>query len=190
MYVRTYVPYDVVEAHASTSNWTRTLLSNHVARTTFEWDVLTLSGLGQSLNSSPVLFSVVTDETLEVETSHSSLRPATWLLSNVSIRTLSLWSENRNCSQHIHTIGQTDHEQIRSRINNNDCRTFRPQFANCVQNVFDKVAMSLYNITCILYIYINSIYAVYMQYMPWNYTNIVALRYILLHMYIYHVLCM
>ena len=24
-------------------------------------------------------------------------------------------------------IGQTDHEQIHSRINNNDCRTFQPR---------------------------------------------------------------
>ena len=27
----------------------------------------------------------------------------------------------------IYCIGRTDREQIRSRINNNDCRTFRPQ---------------------------------------------------------------
>ena len=167
------------------------LLSNHVARTTFERDVLTLSRLGQSLNSSPVLFSAVMMKpsmskrltpTYALLRDCSAMSPYVPYLSGVktgtAVNTYILSGKlimNRYVAESITMIAEHfGHEglcQLRTKH-------------------FDKVAMSLYNITCILYIYIYSIYAVYMQYMPWNYTNIVALRSILLHMYIYHVLCM
>ena len=155
----------MVEAHASTSNWTRTLLSNHVARTTFEWDVLTLSRLGQSLNSSPVLFSVVMMKPLKSKRltpayallrDCSAMSPYVPYLSGVktgtAVNTYILLGKlimNRYVAESITMIaGHFGHEglcQLRTKH-------------------FDKVAMSLYNITCILYIYkqyICSIYAVY-----------------------------